>query len=146
MKFFTVAALPKSIEFNYTRETKEMTSALRKTRGESKEESNGYESASPSNLLRCDINSVYPVPEVITYRVSDEKGTNPSPLPVVDTRSERTPDNAYNIRTISSVNGDDDLVRKYGHKPSIYECLVTLHLPNNKKIIQKRKIHSRLGK
>lgn len=129
-----------------------MTSALRKTRGESKEENNnqhinnGYENASPSNLLRCDINGVYPMPEVITYRVSDEKGTNPSALPVVDYKSEQTSDSAFNIRTISSINVDNDLLRKYGHKPSIYECLVTLHLPNNIKITQRRKIHSHLGK
>ncbi|XP_074600330.1 uncharacterized protein LOC141854520 isoform X1 [Brevipalpus obovatus] len=145
-----IYAPPKSINFNYTRETKEMTSALRKTRGESKDDSiggmddigDGIANTSPmatSNLLRCDTMNVYPRPEVTIYRISDDKGTDPSPLPVVDTREERTPEGAYNVRTISSIN-NEELIRKFGHKPSIFECLVILHLPHDRKVLRRKKL------
>lgn len=105
-------------------------------------------SSSNGALLVCDIDQVYPMPEVSIYRLGKAaNGAHPVPsLLKLDTRVERvrsitgTPSNvgggqrqqqqqqigsAYHVQVTSFVD-DDELIARYGQGPSYFECLITL--------------------
>jgi len=118
-----------------------MPSALRKTIGDDKEDkTSAFYNKSPSAILRCDINEVFPIPEVILYRVGNADETNPSLLSLIDSPEEpsvsRNSKGAFNVKVKAIIN-DTELVQKFGSQPSIFECLVTLKLPN--KILRREK-------
>lgn len=103
--------------------------------------------------LVCDIDQVYPMPEVSIYRLGKANGAHPEPsLLKLDTRVERvrsmapspasnlagagnlkgqiTPSGgaaagAYHVQVTSFVD-DDELIARYGQGPSYFECLITL--------------------
>lgn len=77
--------------------------------------------------LVCDIDQVFPVPEVSLYRLAKLDGSNPDKLSKLDTRIERNPLNGlYRVQVISVLE-DDELQMKYGsNEPVYFECLIAL--------------------
>lgn len=77
---------------------------------------------------------------MILYRVGNGNKTNPSLLSIIDNPEEpsvsQNSKGTFNVKVKAIIN-DTDLVQKYGNQPSIFECLVTLKLPN--KIIRREK-------
>lgn len=98
--------------------------------------------------LICDIDQVFPVPEVSIYRLAKLDGSHPDKLAKLDTKIERNSVNGlYHVQVISILE-DDELQMKYGFNESVYfECLITLtNLELSKYADNKRSIVYRPGK
>lgn len=98
--------------------------------------------------LVCDIDQVFPVPEVSIYRLAKLDGSHPDKLAKLDTRIERNSANGlYHVQVISILE-DDELQMKYGfNEPVYFECLITLtNLELSKYADNKRSIVYRPGK
>lgn len=98
--------------------------------------------------LVCDIDQVFPVPEVSIYRLAKLDGSHPDKLAKLDTRIERNPLNGlYHVQVISVLE-DDELQMKYGlNEPVYFECLIALtNLELSKYADNKRSIVYRPGK
>lgn len=104
----------------------------------------------PANGVKlvCDIDQVFPVPEVSIYRLAKLDGSHPDKLAKLDTRIERNPLNGlYHVQVISVLE-DDELQMKYGlSEPVYFECLIALtNLELSKYADNKRSIVYRPGK
>ncbi|RWS12309.1 uncharacterized protein B4U79_09946 [Dinothrombium tinctorium] len=132
-----VYAAPKIFDFNYTREIIETQSSLNVTNELSSDmHLNKTDFNKTGATLQCDISQVYPLPEVMIYHV-DINGTNLLSLRVKN-ETKRIGTHSYNVSVSSYVN-DQELVQKFGEqKISIFECLVTLPLPEHKPSYKKR--------
>lgn len=98
--------------------------------------------------LVCDIDQVFPVPEVSIYRLAKLDGSHPDKLAKLDTRIERNPvSGLYHVQVISILE-DDELQMKYGlNEPVYFECLIALtNLELSKYADNKRSIVYRPGK
>lgn len=98
--------------------------------------------------LVCDIDQVFPVPEVSIYRLAKLDGSHPDKLAKLDTKIERNSVNGlYHVQVISILE-DDELQMKYGfNEPVYFECLITLtNLELSKYADNKRSIVYRPGK
>jgi len=98
--------------------------------------------------LVCDIDQVFPVPEVSIYRLGRLDGSNPEKLAKLDTRIERNSlTGLYHVQVISILE-DDELQMKYGSdEPVYFECLIALtNLELSKYADNKRSIVYRPGK
>lgn len=98
--------------------------------------------------LVCDIDQVFPVPEVSIYRLAKLDGSHPDKLAKLDTRIERNPLNGLFHVQVISVLEDDELQMKYGlNEPVYFECLIALtNLELSKYADNKRSIVYRPGK
>ena len=77
----------------------------------------------PTNAqLVCQVSDVYPVPEMIIYRVSDDD-TKTEVLTEIDQKAVRNANGAYNV-TLTSDIIDYELVENYGSHRGNYECLL----------------------
>lgn len=98
--------------------------------------------------LICDIDQVFPVPEVSIYRLGKVDGSHPEKLAKLDTRIERNELNGlYHVQVISLME-DDELQVKYGsNEPVYFECLIALtNLELSKYADNKRSVIYRPGK
>lgn len=77
--------------------------------------------------LVCDIDQVFPVPEVSIYRLGKLDGSHPDKLAKLDTRIDRNPlTGLYHVQVISLLD-DNELQMKYGlNEPIYFECLIAL--------------------
>lgn len=77
--------------------------------------------------LVCDIDQVFPVPEVSIYRLGKLDGSHPDKLAKLDTRIDRNPTTGlYHVQVISLLD-DNELQMKYGlNEPIYFECLIAL--------------------
>lgn len=78
--------------------------------------------------LVCDIDQIFPVPEVSIYRLAKPfNGSHPDKLTKSETRIEKNPLNGlYHIQVIS-VLLDEEIETKYGfNEPVYFECLIGL--------------------
>lgn len=98
--------------------------------------------------LVCDIDQVFPVPEVSIYRLAKLDGSHPDKLAKLDTRIERNSSNGLYHVQVMSILEDDELQMKYGfNEPAYFECLITLtNLELSKYADNKRSIVYRPGK
>ncbi|RWS28067.1 hypothetical protein B4U80_03574 [Leptotrombidium deliense] len=100
-------------------------------------EAKAAQQTSPGALLMCDIKEVYPSPDVTIYRV-DSDGSNPFLLDVH--RTEQVLQQNL-LRVLVTVNVNDvQLLERFGGQPSIFECLVTIPLPDKKNLYYKKQI------
>lgn len=98
--------------------------------------------------LVCDIDQVFPVPEVSLYRLAKLDGSHPDKLSKLETLIEKNPLNGlYHVQVISILE-DDELQMKYGlNEPVYFECLIALtNLELNKYADNKRSVLYRPGK
>lgn len=98
--------------------------------------------------LVCDIDQVFPVPEVSIYRLAKPDGSHPDKLAKLDTKIERNlATGLYHVQ-VTSVLEDDELQMKYGlNEPVYFECLIALtNLELSKYADNKRSIVYRPGK
>jgi len=87
-------------------------------------------------ILTCQIDSVYPMPEVVIFR-RDFNGTNPYALKIFQIEQNTTKNSAINLRVRSAVN-DNELRSRFGSTaPSVFECRVTVTI--NQENIQRTK-------
>lgn len=77
--------------------------------------------------LVCDIDRVFPVPEVNIYSLAKLDGSHPEKLAIFDTRIERNRLNGlFHVQVISVIE-DSELMAKYNPEEPIYfECLIAL--------------------
>lgn len=85
-------------------------------------------SISQSGLkLVCDIDQVFPIPEVNMYSLAKADGSHPEKLSILDTRIERNPQNGLFHVQVISILDVDEILRRYGPEMPIYfECLIAL--------------------
>lgn len=77
--------------------------------------------------LVCDIDQVFPIPEVNMYSLAKADGSHPEKLAILDTRIERNPQNGLFHVQVISILEVDEILRKYGPEMPIYfECLIAL--------------------
>ncbi|KAG9509741.1 hypothetical protein GZH46_01727 [Fragariocoptes setiger] len=83
--------------------------------------------ASVGARLTCDIDDVFPVPEVSIYRLAKLDGSYPEKLAKFETKIDK--DNvtgSYHVQ-VTSIIDDQDLIRKYGQQQTSYfQCLIAL--------------------
>lgn len=98
--------------------------------------------------LVCDIDQVFPVPEVSIYRLAKLDGSHPDKLAKLDTRIERNSANGLYHVQVTSILEDDELQMKYGlNEPVYFECLIALtNLELSKYADNKRSIVYRPGR
>lgn len=113
-------------------------------------QSNGKQNSKQMNGVKlvCDIDQVFPVPEVSIYKLAKLDGSHPDKLAKLDTRVERHPiTGLYHVQVISVLD-DDELQMKYGYNEPVYfECLIALtNLELSKYADNKRSIVYRPGK
>lgn len=98
--------------------------------------------------LVCDIDQVFPVPEVSIYRLGKMDGSHPEKLAKLDTRIDRNESTGlYHVQVISLME-DDELLSRYGlNEPVYFECLIALtNLELSKYADNKRSVVYRPGK
>lgn len=77
----------------------------------------------PTNAqLVCQVADVYPVPEMVIYRVSDDDSKT-EVLTEIDQKAVRNDNGAYNVTLTSDIR-DYELVENYGSHRGNYECLL----------------------
>lgn len=98
--------------------------------------------------LVCDIDQVFPVPEVSIYRLAKLDGSHPDKLAKLDTKIERNSTTGLYHVQVTSVLEDDELQMKYGlNEPVYFECLIALtNLELSKYADNKRSLLYRPGK
>lgn len=98
--------------------------------------------------LVCDIDQVFPVPEVSIYRIAKLDGSHPDKLAKLDTKIERDLHTGLFHVQVTSILDDDELQMKYGlNEPVYFECLIALtNLELSKYADNKRSIIYRPGK
>lgn len=98
--------------------------------------------------LVCDIDQVFPVPQVSIYRLAKLDGSHPDKLAKLDTKIEiNSTTGLYHVQ-VTSILEDDELQMKYGlNEPVYFECLIALtNLELSKYADNKRSILYRPGK
>ena len=98
--------------------------------------------------LICDIDQVFPVPEVSIYRLAKLDAAYPEKMAKLDTKIERDVNTGLFHIQVVSILDDDELKMKYGqNEPVYFECLIALtNLELNKYADNKRSIIYRPGK
>lgn len=77
--------------------------------------------------LVCDIDQVFPVPEVSIYRIAKLDGSHPDKLAKLDTKIERDMGSGLFHVQVTSILDDEELQAKYGPEEQLYfECLIAL--------------------
>lgn len=98
--------------------------------------------------LVCDIDQVFPVPEVSIYRLAKLDGSHPDKLAKFDTRIDRYAQSGlYHVQVISVLE-DDEMQIKYGlNEPVYFECSIALtNLELSKYADNKRSLIYKPGK